>query len=89
MEFFFINLWFIAMLLNAAATAAIAERSGIFKPAATRHGGAAQYGDAAAIPGCGRDFGRDSRVIAGRSGAFSMKTAKKDEERRRLQEEKK
>jgi hypothetical protein len=77
------------MLLNAAATAAIAERSGIFKPAATRHGGAAQYGDAAAIPGCGRDFGRDSRVIAGRSGAFSMKTAKKDEERRRLQEEKK
>jgi hypothetical protein len=72
------------MLLIAAATAAIAERSGIFKPAATRHGGAAQYGDAAAIPGCGRDFGRDSRVIAGRSGAFSMKTAKKDEERRRL-----
>jgi hypothetical protein len=42
--------------------ATIAERSGFLKSAATGHGGAARYGDAGAIPGCGHDFGCGSRV---------------------------
>ncbi|KAK2400998.1 hypothetical protein QL285_050635 [Trifolium repens] len=60
------------MLLIAVATAAIAERSGFLKMAATGHGGAARYGDAGAIPGCGRDFAAIRGSVAGRCGAFSM-----------------